>query len=89
MTSIIVAKLLEVLGEAVPKADLIGLLVNPSGPVAAFYTVQAAADALGRKLLIVKASGASDFEMAFATLPQQRVGALLVPSDGLFMASIP
>jgi ABC-type uncharacterized transport system substrate-binding protein len=70
---------------------LIGLLVNPSGPVAAFYTkeVQAAADALGRKLLIVKASGASDFEMAFATLPQQRVGALLVPSDGLFMASIP
>ena len=86
MSSILVAKLLAVLREAVPNADFIGLLVNPSGPVAAFYTkeVQLAADAIKQKLLIVKARAESDFEIAFATLIQQSVGAILVPSDGLF-----
>jgi putative ABC transport system substrate-binding protein len=86
MNDTIVAKLFEVLGKIVPKTDLIGLLANPNGPIAPVYTraIQAAAEVLGHKLVIVEAGTESDFEMAFATLVQQRVSALVVPSDGLF-----
>ena len=47
---------------------------------------QAAAQALGRKLLIVKSSPGSDLEVAFATLVEQGVGALAVSGDPFFEA---
>jgi putative tryptophan/tyrosine transport system substrate-binding protein len=86
LSSLFVAKMLTVLRDAVPRVDIVGLLVNPNGPVAGSYTkeVQSAADAVGQKLLIVRASAESDFEMAFTTLIQGGAGALLLPSDGLF-----
>src|SRR5262249_48939139 len=61
-------------------------LHNANGPIAPVYTraIQAAAEVLGHKLVIAEAGTESDFEMAFATLVQQRVSALVVPSDGLF-----
>ena len=84
--TIISAKVFEVLHEAVPKTDLIGVLVNPGSPTAEFYTkeIQAAAQSVGQKLLFVKANVEGDFEAAFTTLAKQRVGALLIPSDGIF-----
>jgi putative tryptophan/tyrosine transport system substrate-binding protein len=86
LAGVVVAKQLEVLHETVPKAALIGVLVNPTNPTVEFYTrdVQAAAQALGRKLLVVKAGAESEFETAFATLVDRRGGAILVPSDALF-----
>jgi ABC-type uncharacterized transport system substrate-binding protein len=45
-----------------------------------------AASANGVRLLIVNASGTSEIEMAFADLVQQRADALLVSSDGFFLA---
>jgi putative tryptophan/tyrosine transport system substrate-binding protein len=79
-------KQLEVLHETVPKALVIGLLENPANPAsdAVRRDVQAAADKLGRKVVLGKATVESDIEPAFASLVQQGAGALLVRSDLLF-----
>jgi putative tryptophan/tyrosine transport system substrate-binding protein len=45
---------------------------------------QAAAHALGQKLVIAEAVVESDFDTAFSTLERQRVEALLIRSDALF-----
>jgi putative ABC transport system substrate-binding protein len=81
------AKELELLHEAVPNATAIGFLDNPTAnPATTGYgkELQAAADALGLKLVVVKAAASSDFEGAFASLVQNRVGALLVSSNAFF-----
>ena len=86
LAGVVVSKQLEVLCETVPKAALIGLLVNPANPNADFYTkdVEAAASVIGQKLFVVKAASEKDIPTAFATLAEQRVDAILVPSDTLF-----
>jgi putative ABC transport system substrate-binding protein len=84
------AKQIEMLHEAVPNASVIGFLDNPNGnPVTTGNgrDVQAAADALGLKLVVVKAGADSEFEGAFASLVQSRVGALLVSSNAFFRRS--
>ena len=80
------AKQLEVLHETVPKAAVIGMLENPTNPNVDTVrrAVQAAADKLGRKLVVAKAVVESDIEPAFTSLVQQRAEALLVRSDILF-----
>jgi putative ABC transport system substrate-binding protein len=80
------AKQVEVLHETVPKAEVIGLLVNPTNPGsdAVIRDAQAAANTLGQKLVVGKAIVENDIEPAFAGLVAQRVGALLVRSDVLF-----
>jgi putative ABC transport system substrate-binding protein len=83
MFNVVVAKQFELLQQAVPKATLIGLLINPSNSNAVSDTndAQAAAGALGRKLIVVQARAESDFEPAFATLAKQQVDALLLAAD--------
>ena len=80
LLNMIAAKLFEVLNETVPKATTIGFLVNPSGPEAesAISEVSLASQALGLELFVVKASSENKIDAAFATLAQERVGALLV-----------
>src|SRR5215813_5897954 len=53
----LVAKQLELLHELVPQADAIAFLVNPNNAVAGLDTndVKAAAGALGKKLIVIKA----------------------------------
>jgi putative ABC transport system substrate-binding protein len=79
-------KQLEVLHETVPKPAIIGMLENPTNPNADTVrrNLQAAADALARKLLIAKAVVESDIDPALTSLVQQGIGALLVRSDVLF-----
>ena len=60
----LVAKQLEVLHEALPTTLILGFLVNPTNPSADFDTSDAhgAANALGRKLVVAKASTVTEFE---------------------------
>jgi putative ABC transport system substrate-binding protein len=82
----LLAKRFELLHELVSAASVIALLVNPSDPNAESDTreVQTAASALGRKLLVVKATSANDFDAAFTVFVQQSVGALFIDIDPLF-----
>jgi putative ABC transport system substrate-binding protein len=79
-------KRLELLRDLVPAAAMIGILINPANPAAESRSkdLQIAARTLEREIHIVSASNESDLETAFATLIQQRAGALLVSTDSFF-----
>jgi putative ABC transport system substrate-binding protein len=81
------AKRLELMHELVPEAGSFGFLVNPTNPFFAepeTRDLQAAAEALRVRLLIVNAKDPSEFEPAFAALARQDVGGLIPGSDTLF-----
>ena len=81
-------KRLELLLDLVPRARSIAYLHNPTNPVFAeseMREVQVAAQALGVRLLLVKASRPSEFETAFADVVQQRADALQVSGDGFLL----
>jgi putative tryptophan/tyrosine transport system substrate-binding protein len=86
VTSALAQKRLELLREMVPKASLVALLVNPKSPVAAPQTddAQAAAKALGLKIVVMKAVTEADFDGVFGQLAEQKVDALIVSADPLF-----
>jgi putative ABC transport system substrate-binding protein len=67
---------------------VIALLVNPKFPGAEpeIRETQEAAQALGRTLLVLHASAESEIDAAFATLVQQRIGALVITGDPLFVS---
>jgi putative ABC transport system substrate-binding protein len=80
------AKRMELLQEVVPTADTIGALIDSNRPEAdaQLKSVQAAAQAFGRQLVVASAGGERDFDAAFATFAQQRASALLVVASALF-----
>jgi putative ABC transport system substrate-binding protein len=82
----LVAKRLELLVQAAPDVELIGLLVNPNNPNAGPDTeeAEAAANALGRKLLVLNATNDRELETAFETVGQKGAGALTVNIDPFF-----
>jgi putative ABC transport system substrate-binding protein len=83
LVSTLAAKAFEILHETVPNAALIGYLVNPTNADSEINAknVQAAADSVGQKLLVVQASTDSELETAFAALVQQRAGGLVVGAE--------
>ena len=86
----VVAKRLELLLELAPSATLIGYLHNPTNPVFAeteTRQVQVAARTLGLPLLMMHASRPGEIEAAFASLVEQRAGALSVSGDGFLHAN--
>jgi ABC-type uncharacterized transport system substrate-binding protein len=82
------SKYLELLRVAVPNLSTAVVLVNPGHPGHADYlrNIQAAAHAIGVKLLPVQANSASHIEAAFGVAKRDRAGALVVPGDGLFFS---
>jgi putative ABC transport system substrate-binding protein len=86
LTNALGSKRLELLLELMPTAAAIGFLVDPTNPNTESETTEmlAAADALKRKLLIVRASTESEIDAAFASLIQQRADALIVAAQAFF-----
>jgi len=77
---------LELLRELVPTAKLIAVMANPTnlpGNVER-RDVEAAARAVGQRIVVLEASSESEFEPAFAAMVQQGAGALLVMADPFF-----
>ena len=80
------AKRLGQLHDVVPKAELIGVLLDPNLPESELEQrdVEAAAKTIGLRLVVVKAANPGEFSPAFEKLVQARVGALLVGSGPFF-----
>jgi ABC-type uncharacterized transport system substrate-binding protein len=85
----ITGKRLALLGELVPKAEIIAVLQDPNfsvGLEAETREIEAAARALGQKIVMVKAGRAQDIDTAFSTAVQSGAGAILV-GGGAFLNS--
>jgi putative ABC transport system substrate-binding protein len=86
LESELVGKQFEVLRDLVPKATLMGFLVNPKSANAEtqLSAVTVANQALGLEIAVQNASTERDLETAFAAFAQRRVAALVVGSDPFF-----
>jgi ABC-type uncharacterized transport system substrate-binding protein len=80
------AKKLEMLHDLVPATATIALLVNPDSPTvdSAVQDTQEAAHALGRRLLVQRASNEREIDTAWAGIVEQSAGGLVVAGDGFF-----
>jgi putative tryptophan/tyrosine transport system substrate-binding protein len=88
LTSSLEPKRVELMREAVPNAKLIGVIVDPDSPDTnqQMKDLPAAASVLGRQLKIVGASTGNDIDTAFATMADQKVGAVVVASSPIYFA---
>ena len=86
--SALTAKRLQLLHELAPKSAAIAVLLDPNAAEIAPEEREAteAARALGRDILVVKASTAPELDTAFATIARARPGGLLV-GGGAFLSS--
>jgi ABC-type uncharacterized transport system substrate-binding protein len=77
------AKQVELLHQLVPKAPVMGFLVNPKDPNAEgdINDAQAAASAFGQKMVIGKASTEKEIDTTFATFSKDGVAALFVDAE--------
>ena len=83
----IVGKQLELLKETAPKVRRVAILSNPANPshAIAIRDAKVAAKSLGVQLQLLEARGPDAFDGAFAAMAKERVGALLVITDPIFL----
>ena len=86
------AKRFDMLREVIPNARIIAVLVNPTMPDPAskadLAEVEAGAQAVGQQIAVLKASGESEIDDAFAVMAQQRADAVVVMADPYFAGRI-
>jgi len=82
------AKRLELLRELVPSAAHIGFLVNPANPTSESQVADMRAAARERRvdLLVVNAGSEREIDAGFASFVQQRVNAIVIGADSLFLS---
>jgi putative ABC transport system substrate-binding protein len=85
----VAAKRLQLLHELVPTAVVIGLVANPTNPTAQSETKEIieAARSFGLEVQVANVSSERDIEPAFSSLVQQKVQALVLTGDTLFLGS--
>ena len=81
------AKSLELLKAAIPKAEHVAVLSNPGNPgqKLAIEGLKVAARSLKLRLLLLEGSGPDDFGRLLAGASKERVDALLVVADSIFI----
>src|SRR5262249_43014819 len=86
ITSELGAKRLGLLRELVPSAALIAVLLNPTSSASQQQSrdIEAAAGAIGQRIVMLSASNDPELETAFATLKQAQAGALVIMPDPFF-----
>src|SRR5215467_14393173 len=84
----LLAKLLGMLDELVPKASIIAVLRDPNGPDVEGQSrdLEEAARAIGRQILMVNAANEREFHAAFAKVVQAGAGGLLIPGTVFFFS---
>jgi putative ABC transport system substrate-binding protein len=85
-TAALEPKRLGLLRELIPGADLVAVLLNPNYPDADVQRkdVSEATREIGQRTLILTATMDTEIDAAFATLAQERAGALMVCADPFF-----
>jgi putative ABC transport system substrate-binding protein len=80
------AKRLELLRQLVPTAKIVAVLANPSAADRENQSkdVEAAAQAIGQRILVFNANSEGDFDPAFESMAQRGVGALFVNASPFF-----
>ena len=84
------AKQVQLLHEIVPKAELMGVLVNPTNRIHESQLADLEAGALVQRirLSVVRASTEQEIEAAFASLSQQGAGAAIIPGEAFFFGRL-
>ena len=80
-------KALELLKEALPKARHVAVLSNPANPAQALAIrdLKVVAQSLGLRLLLLEVRGPDEFGRVFAEIAKERVDALLVVAESMFL----
>jgi len=83
------AKNLELIGELMPSAEVIGVLVNPKRPTAEEQVRNAkdAAIGVGKTLRVLYAGTREEIDEAFVALARERIAVLFVTVDPLFIVN--
>jgi putative tryptophan/tyrosine transport system substrate-binding protein len=84
------AKNLELMHELVPAVSDLGVIINPARPTsdAQIRNVQDAGRAIGKTLRIFPVKGFAEVDSAFAQAKAEKVGALFVAADPLFLVNV-
>ena len=88
LTSSLEPKRVELIHEAVPNARRIGVIVDPDSPdtIAQMKDLSSAASGVGRELKIFGAGSGADIDATFATMADQKIGAVVVASAPIYFA---
>jgi putative ABC transport system substrate-binding protein len=85
-TTMLETKRLGLLHELVPRAQTLGILLNPNFTTAQNQLVdlQEAAKSIGLRLQVFRASNAAEIEAAYEAIARERIPAVMVAADVLF-----